>query len=203
MTLPKAISASHAAEETRKHAKEILKSNETIDLHKISKHSKSRSQTSAQATEIIKKCKFCEISHHRGKCLAYGKVCHNCNRKNHFKKCCPRNRKTLHKIEQTETESPSADEYEFFLDRINLQKNPENLVNICQIKNEPSDWNITISSNGTPVSYKIDIGAQCNVIPVESLENISPKPDLQPVNVKLSAYNGGAFMIAIFESCKS
>ena len=27
-------------------------------------------------------------------------------------------------------------------------------------------------------------------IPVESLENISPKPDLQPVNVQLSAYNG-------------
>ena len=69
LTLPKAISAGHAAEETRKHTREILKSNETIDLHKISKHSKSRSQTSAQATEIIKKCKFCENSHHRGKCL--------------------------------------------------------------------------------------------------------------------------------------
>ena len=25
---------------------------------------------------------------------------------------------------------------------------------------------------------------------VESLQNISPKPDLQPVNVKLSTYNG-------------
>ena len=37
------------------------------------------------------------------------------------------------------------------------------------------------------MSYKIDTGAQCNIIPVES---ISPKPDLQPVNVKLSAYNG-------------
>ena len=56
------------------------------------------------------------------------------------------------------------------------------MVNISQIKNEPSDWNITLS--------KIDTGAQCNVSPVDSLENISPKPDLQPVNVKLSAYNG-------------
>ena len=124
LTLPKAISAGHAAEETRKHAREILKSNETINLHKIWKHSKSRSQTSAQATEIIKKCKFCENSHHRGKCPVYEKVCHDCNRKNHFKKCCPRNRKTPHEIEHTETESPSADEYEFFLDTINLQKKP-------------------------------------------------------------------------------
>ena len=82
-----------------------------------------------------------------------------------MKKYCPRNRKTLFEIKQTETESPSADEYEFFLDTINLQKNPENLTNISQIKNEPSDWNITLSSNGVPISYKIDTGAQCNVIP--------------------------------------
>ena len=109
LTLPKAISTGHAAEETRKHVREIVQSNKTIDLHKISKHSKSRSQTSAQATEIIEKCKVCENSHQRGKCSTYGKVCHNCNRKNLFKKCCPRNRKTLHEIEQTETESPSAD----------------------------------------------------------------------------------------------
>ena len=101
-----------------------------------------------------------------------------------------RNRKTVHENKQTKTESPSADEYEFFLDTINLQKTPENLVNISHIKNEPSDWNISLSSNDTPISYKIDTGAQCNVIPVEYLENISPKLDLQPVNVKLSAYNG-------------
>ena len=36
----------------------------------------------------------------------------------------------------------------------------------------------------------IDTGAQCKVIPVESLEeNISPKPDLLPVNFKLFVYN--------------
>ena len=183
LTLPKAIAAGHAAKETPKYARKILKSNETIDLHKISKHSKSKSQTSAQATKIIRKCKFCKNSHQPGTCPNYGKVCHNCDWKNYFKKCCPFNRETLHKIEQTVTESPFADEYEFFLGTINLQKNSENLVNIPQIKNEPSNWNITLSSNGTPISYKIDTGAQCNIIPIKGLENISPKPDLQPVNV--------------------
>ena len=92
LPLPKAISAGHAAEETHKHACEILKINETIDLHKISKHSKSRSQMSTKAKDIIKKCKSWENSHHRGKCPANGKVCHNCNRKNHFKKCHQRGR---------------------------------------------------------------------------------------------------------------
>ena len=110
----------------------ILKSNETFDLHKILKHSKFTGQISAQAKEITKKCKFCKNSQHRGKCLAYGKVCHNCYRKNHFKTCCQRDRKTF------ETELPFADEYEFFLDTINLYRSPENLVKISQIKNQPS-----------------------------------------------------------------
>ena len=64
------------------------------------------------------------------------------------------------------------------------------MVHISQIKNEVSNWNITLSSNGTPTSYKLDTGVQCNIIPVKNLENISPKPYLQPVNVKFSAYNG-------------
>ena len=44
--------------------------------------------------------------------------------------------------------------------------------------------------NGNQISYKIDIGAQYNVSLAKSLENKCLKPDLQPVNVKLSAYNG-------------
>ena len=57
------------------------------------------------------------------------------------------------------------------------------MASISQIKNEPSDWNITLFSNGSPISYKIDNGVQCNVISAASLKNISPKQDLQPVNV--------------------
>ena len=76
---------------------------------------------------------------------------------------------------------------EFFLDTINLERNPKTLVSISQIKNEPSKWNITLESNGTPISCKMDTRAQSNV---KSLEHLSPKPDLQPVNVKLSVYNG-------------
>ena len=52
-----------------------------------------------------------------------------------FYKYCPLNRETLHETGQTETESPSADKCEFFLDTVNLRRNPDNLVNISQIKN--------------------------------------------------------------------
>ena len=41
------LSTGHAAGETFKHTRENIMSNETIDLHKISKHAKYRNQTSA------------------------------------------------------------------------------------------------------------------------------------------------------------
>ena len=78
----KAIFAAHAAKETRKHAREIFKSNETIDLQKVSKHSKSRSETSAQRTEVTKKFNFCKKFYYRGQYPGYRKVCRKCNRKN-------------------------------------------------------------------------------------------------------------------------
>lgn len=42
--------------------------------------------------------KFCKNSYQLGECPTYGKICHNCNRKNKFKKWYLRNRKTLNKL---------------------------------------------------------------------------------------------------------
>ena len=33
-------------------------------------------------------CKFCGKSHDKGQCPAYGKICNNCGRKNHFESKC-------------------------------------------------------------------------------------------------------------------
>ena len=83
LTLSRAISAEHAAEKTRIHAREILPSQSSADLHKISKFRKSCHQASNEKLkEIIRKCIFCNGSHSKEKCLAYGKSCLNCNRKN-------------------------------------------------------------------------------------------------------------------------
>ena len=43
--------------------------------------------------------------------------------------------------------------------------------------------------SGIPISYKIDTGAQCKVIPLTILKKFDPEPDLCPVHIKLSAYN--------------
>ena len=70
LTLSKAISAGHAAEETGK-ILEILRSQPSADIDKLFKKklNKSNHNTCNQNTrDFIKKCKFCDISHPRGKC---------------------------------------------------------------------------------------------------------------------------------------
>ena len=46
-----------------------------------------------------------------------------------------------------------------------------------------------ITSNGLPISCKIDTGAQCNVDSLKMYQKLNPQPDLHPVNLKLSGYN--------------
>ena len=170
LTLSKAISADHVAEETRNHAHEILRPQPTADIDKIIKKklNKSSHNTRNQNTrELIKKCIFCYSSHPQGRCPAYGKLCHVCNKKNHFKVYCPRVGKKVHEIEKGESDEPSdQSDYDFFIETVNIQ----DTSHINQIKNENSDWSRTLPSNGIPISCKIDTGAQCNVIPLTILK---------------------------------
>ena len=172
-----------------KDAREIPRPQSTADIDKIFKkklNKSSHNKCNKKTRDFIKKCTFCDSSHPRGKCLAYGKVCHVCNKKNHFKVCCPCVGKKAHEIEKVESdESFDQTDYEFFIETVNIQDS----AHINQIMNENCDWSITLTSNGIPISYKIDTGARCNVIPLTILKKFDLEPELCPVNIKLSAYN--------------
>ena len=160
----KFIANLHAAEETRKLGREILQSQSTANLCKINKLRKPRHQGPNEKSKgIVKKCKFYNGSHPRGKYQVYGKSCLNWNRKSDFKVCCPRNRKRVYEIKQTETKCEESSDLECFVEKITFQ----DPLNINEIKNESSVWSITLTSNGLPICCKIDTGAQCNVVPLK------------------------------------
>ena len=41
------------------------------------------------------------------------------------------------------------------------------------------------------IKFKIDTGANCNVISSNTMQQMSQKPSIQPCNARLTAYNGG------------
>ena len=63
----------------------------TLSVETIHRSFKSKSTSYSRDTHTktdYTDCKFCGKSHGKGKCPAYGKVCNNCGRKNHFESKC-------------------------------------------------------------------------------------------------------------------
>ncbi len=209
LTLEKAIAAGHAAEETKRHAKELKEHQESADVHKINrgrdKLPRGPDKRSKHPDNVINKCKFCSGSHQRGKCPAYGKRCHKCQRRNHFEVCCPEKEVKSVAENNTPTTSSSDDDDEFYIDMVtsdsptinesSTNPSPQSAPSSCDthiftVGDTKLDWSVTLEMNGADVPFKIDTGAQCNVIPKHLLQKLSPKPKLKSATIKLSAYNG-------------
>ena len=50
-----------------------------------------------------------------------------------------------------------------------------------------SDWTINLDTNGSNVRYKLDTGAQVNVLPRSQYNRLIRKPKLKSTKVKLTA----------------
>eukprot|EP00794_Sanderia_malayensis_P014552 gene14552-16054_t len=210
LTLEKAVAAGHAAEETRRHAKELRSYQDNIDIHNVNRRMRKEQRKydtdrqSKYENDLIKKCKFCNSTHPRGKCPAYGKKCRSCKRKNHFEICCPhREVKAIAEKSDDFYDDDSCSEVsssndEFFIDSISDENlsNSANSKRISAVDDGKSDWSVALEMNGNNTLFKIDTGAQCNVFPRNLLKKLSPRPKLKPATVKLSAYNGTEIPVA-------
>ena len=53
-----------------------------------------------------------------------------------------------------------------------------------------NEWSVLFDTNGSDIQYKIDTGAQCNVLPKVVYNQLLDRPKLKKTSVELSAYNG-------------
>ena len=120
------------------------------------------------------KCKRCLRNHPPKKCPAFGKECLKCGGKNHFAKACftKDNSSKLHTVQPHE--GPEIEN--LFLEEI--------------AKNSRAELTHTLKVNGELISFKLDTGAQCNVIPLEVYKSLKPQPELKQSDTKLTAYGG-------------
>lgn len=113
---------------------------------------------------FINGCKNCGNSHPINKCPAYGKMCGNCKRKNHFERMC-RSKfiKTVgneNKNIENECEISDQNIGTLFIGSIN--SNTENL-----------SWQIPVTIKNKTFLYKLDSGAQCNVMPISHFKTLN------------------------------
>ena len=119
-------------------------------------------------------CDRCGNWHTRQQaCPAFGAECRKCGRKNHFAKMCCTKSRPLHGIHMDDNDESTDDMFIGALQKNNITK----------------EWQITITLNNQRTKFKIDTGAQCNVISKQKYLTVCKTP-LQKSMSKLTAFGG-------------
>ena len=111
-------------------------------------------------------------------CPAQGVECHKCGKRNHFARVCRSKVKrsgtsSLHSIQQEE----SSDEEEHLF------------VASLHTSSKSKEWKVTIKLNNQKTVFKIDTGAQCNVVSKQKYKQVCKQPLLKS-SAKLVAFGG-------------
>lgn len=133
-------------------------------------------------------CGWCGYNHQKGKCPAFNKVCMNCNKKGHFKQMCKLvSKRNVHVVDDNNLytdndESSDESSSTSFVDSLLVLSMGAN-------KCEKDNWFEEIIVNHIPVRFKLDTGAQCNVISASLAKKLNTKIKKSSTK-KLIAFNG-------------
>ena len=127
-----------------------------------------------------KPCARCGSHHKPRECRAFGTTCHRCQGKNHFAHMCftkspNSDHQKLHEVEQ---QSDTETDEDLFLGELESSRKDKN------------ELFTNLNVNAENICFKIDTGAQCNVIPEHAFEKLRKKPSLQTTKVTLTTYGG-------------
>ena len=198
LTLTSAIAKGRASEATQKQLKAM---GATSEVHAV-KHK----ETKKASARMLKRCKYCGLSHVREKsqCPAYGHKCSKCAKHNHYESTClssqdrpekqsksslsrhmkkakSRSSKRVHQLYDSSDASSSESEYEY-VDLITAES-------INAVENSPSSNKVfakmCIPGRGS-VKFQVDSGATVNVI---NQALVPRKALIQPTATRLRMYN--------------
>ena len=119
---------------------------------KVTKNKPGKSVGQKAVTEQI--CGKCGYKHEPRKCPSFGKVCKNCNKRNHFAKKCKS--KKMHEVLENDSDS------DIFLNSI-------------ETKDQLNDWTVNVKIQKKNIRVKLDTGAQCNVLPLHVYKHVYKK----------------------------
>ena len=123
----------------------------------------------------FKQCGYCGRRHHPQQgCPALGASCRKCGRPNHFAKVC-RSKSQDARPQVQELDQDESSDDDMVIEAIDGENG--------------KNWNTTVGINKHPVQFKIDTGAQCNVMSSQTYHQLSQMP-LQKSKARLVAFGG-------------
>ena len=140
------ISSAHLKVLTEEKVVHVVNSSEEPDKSAIKKEEKEYTRAGMAGMNL---CQSCGYRHKRGRCPAFGRTCNVCHKQNHFVRVCKATTKEVHTVSNTST----RDEQPFFIGTIGSKQVGD------------KDWYVNFQINNCTIPFKIDTGAQCNVMP--------------------------------------
>ena len=140
------ISSTHLKVLTEEKVVHVVKSSEEPDKSAIKKEEKEHTRAGMAGMNLFE---FCGYRHNRGRCPAFGKTCNVCHKQNHFAKVCKATTKEVHTVGN----ESARDEQPFLIGTIGSKQVAD------------KDWYVNFQINNCTIPFKIDTGAQCNVMP--------------------------------------
>jgi hypothetical protein len=160
-----------------------------------------------QSTERINSCRFCGRNHDRGKCPAYGKRCRTCGGRNHFDSVCESRQSSsgkagkhanfdskFKKRSQHSKQVNQIDEYDSDAEQLDVNLVRNGLF-IGTLGNSHTDkWQDLLIVNGVKCVFKLDTGADANVLPQSIVAKTGCLDDIRPTSQPLRAFGGAKIM---------
>ena len=119
-----------------------------------------------------------------GACPAKGRKCFKCQRFNHFARCC--RARAVRDVEKEKSET--RDTASVTVPQEDSEPEASYLISVIE-HNEPP-WKVKLWVCGKELTFKIDTGADVNVISQKTYMSFKKRPPLQKTNAKLQSPGG-------------
>jgi len=167
---------------------------------KSHRHFEKRTHKQGTASgETGKECGRCGRNHMKDKCPAWGKKCLKCGKNGHFAKMC----KTKKPVNKTNNEVSVREEKEEGKEEIVEDEKEEVrhfFLDAADSENSTKAWRVEIEVKGVKIDWKIDTGADVNIIGKSTWKKIG-EPKLSPcTRVTLHSPGGEVKMLGCFQT---
>ncbi|CAL1282270.1 unnamed protein product [Larinioides sclopetarius] len=132
-------------------------------------------------------CKKCGRKHTPRECPAFGKICTKCKKKNHFAAKCFQSSKNVNEMKVPDNELG------IYIDSVTKNDVISDSMNkIEMVSKDMETWyksvKLNVNDKCFEVDFKLDTGAEVNILPLYVLNVVKVKPKLCETNLSLTAF---------------
>jgi transposase InsO family protein len=191
LTLEKTIKMCQSSEIMKTQIEEIgetPKAQAAVDTIKGKGQEKCSGSNRQENSTRVFDCRSCGKKHGPRQCPAYGKVCSYCHKYNHYASVCRAKKQTENQNVHSLNTNDGGDDDDH-IEWLNVSA-IGTVDKYGKTERTEDEAYVSLLVQQVPVKFKIDTGAQINVLPCRYYFQMKKNTKLEKTNIKLASYSG-------------